>query len=113
MRLNYKIRSGKLKWESIYDVLRRKKELPPPGQLRNQTQFIYTGLFFWFFLALVASTGGLYLLLLLRGFQKALPIIQSNLKPSKVYARFFQGGACRLKFLQDMTIEKVINIPAK
>jgi hypothetical protein len=88
--LDYKNLSVTLKRESGYDVQRIKKELPPPGQLQNQTQYIYTGLFFLIFLALVASTGGLYLLLLLRGFQKAPPdIVKVSVKSSKVYARIF------------------------
>jgi hypothetical protein len=56
--LDYKAWTGKLKRESTYDILCKKKELPPPGQLQNQTQFIFTGLFFLIFLALVASAGG-------------------------------------------------------
>ena len=48
--LDYKIHTGKLKRESSYDILRKKKELPPPGQLQNQTQFIFNrALFLNFF----------------------------------------------------------------
>jgi hypothetical protein len=59
MVLDYKVHAGKLKQESIYGILHKKKELPPPSQLQNQTQYIFTGLFFLVFLALVAFAGGL------------------------------------------------------
>jgi len=57
--LDYKVWAEKLKRETIGGILRKKKELPPPGQLQYQTQYIYTGLFLGFLLALVACAGGL------------------------------------------------------